>query len=326
MHVCLPGAIVAQTVKHRRRNSIAVNLSVCIGPAFSGRRESRAASRVCASCIFTIRVCPDCGLCAKVSRLLFWGELLGAVEALQLRRAGKTEKMEETKEGQQNSVVQTVQTVQMGQVAQTTLSTAGSRATCPPLRQGKRHSRKDDILKVFVKLLEEPKCDRITTAQIAKQLGVSEAALYRSFPSKAAMFDALINYIEDSLMAVFGTIRADARMSCAYRIQTMASVVLDFAVQNPGFMRILTGQVLMKEDPRLSERVALLIDKIEMSFRQAYREAVLAKELPANFDATGRANTVMCWLLGRLQRYVITNFRVRPNGVSEMAFDIFLSH
>lgn len=177
-----------------------------------------------------------------------------------------------------------------------------------------------------MELLEEPKCDRITTAQIAKQLDVSEAALYRSFPSKAAMFDALISYLENAFMTVYGSVRADTTMTCTARIRTMVSLILDFAAGNPGLMRILTGQVLLKEDPRLSEHVALLIDKLEMNFRQAYREAVLAQELPANFDASGRANALMCWIFGRLQRYVLTNFRVRPNDVSEITFNIFMSH
>ena len=40
-------------------------------------------------------------------------------------------------------------------------------------------SRRKDILQTLAKLLEDPQCDRITTALIAKKLKLSEAALYR---------------------------------------------------------------------------------------------------------------------------------------------------
>ena len=70
-------------------------------------------------------------------------------------------------------------------------------------------SRRKDILQTLAKLLEDPQCDRITTALIAKKLKLSEAALYRSFPSKGAMFDALIGFIESSLLDLFAQIRDD---------------------------------------------------------------------------------------------------------------------
>ena len=38
--------------------------------------------------------------------------------------------------------------------------------------------------------------ERMTTARLAEEVGVSEAALYRYFPSKTKMFEALIDNIE----------------------------------------------------------------------------------------------------------------------------------
>ena len=43
--------------------------------------------------------------------------------------------------------------------------------------------------------------NRITTAGLAQQVGVSEAALYRHFPSKSKMFEGLIEFIEDTLFS-----------------------------------------------------------------------------------------------------------------------------
>ena len=185
-------------------------------------------------------------------------------------------------------------------------------------------SRRKDILQTLAKLLEDPQCDRITTALIAKKLKLSEAALYRSFPSKGAMFDALIGFIESSLLDLFAQISDDDALTQIGRVQMMVSVMLDFSDANPGLTRVMTGQVLMKEDPKLTERMTHLYDKLEMGLRQTLREAVLAQEVPANFDSSARAGLLMNWVLGRWLRFVMTSFAVRPNGVSAAGLDPFL--
>ena len=178
-------------------------------------------------------------------------------------------------------------------------------------------------MQTLAQLLEDPHCDRITTAQIAKKLDLSEAALYRSFPSKGAMFDALIEFCETSLLELFGRIREDQSLKATGRIQVMVTVLLDFADANRGLARVMTGQVLMKEDPKLIERMTHLVDKLEMGLRQTYRDAVMARELPADFNADAHANLVINWVLGRWLRFVMTGFKVRPNGVSPVAMAPF---
>ncbi len=61
-----------------------------------------------------------------------------------------------------------------------------------------KQSRRDQILQALAHMLETSPGQRITTARLAAEVGVSEAALYRHFPSKARMFEGLIDFIEDS--------------------------------------------------------------------------------------------------------------------------------
>ncbi|HEY3700164.1 MAG TPA: TetR family transcriptional regulator, partial [Spongiibacteraceae bacterium] len=56
-------------------------------------------------------------------------------------------------------------------------------------------SRRQQILQALAHMLEAGPGERITTAGLAKTVGVSEAALYRHFPSKAKMFESLIEFI-----------------------------------------------------------------------------------------------------------------------------------
>ena len=65
----------------------------------------------------------------------------------------------------------------------------------------KKPSRKLQILEALASMLESSPGQRITTAALAKEVGVSEAALYRHFPSKARMFEGLIEFIEETLFS-----------------------------------------------------------------------------------------------------------------------------
>ena len=68
-------------------------------------------------------------------------------------------------------------------------------------RVTQKHSRRQQILESLAQMLELSPGERITTAGLAKQVGVSEAALYRHFPSKAKMFEGLIEFVEDTIFS-----------------------------------------------------------------------------------------------------------------------------
>ena len=70
-------------------------------------------------------------------------------------------------------------------------------------------SRKDQILQALAHMLEAEPGGRITTAGLAREVGVSEAALYRHFPSKAKMFEGLINFVDETVFSRINRILQD---------------------------------------------------------------------------------------------------------------------
>ncbi len=109
--------------------------------------------------------------------------------------------------------------------------------------------RREQILQALAIMLEEDSGKRITTAALARQVGVSEAALYRHFPSKARMFEGLIDFIEESIFARITRILDDIP-DATTRCGTILSLLLGFAEKNPGLARVLGGDVLTGETAR----------------------------------------------------------------------------
>jgi len=98
--------------------------------------------------------------------------------------------------------------------------------------------RRLQILQTLAAMLQEPQPEKITTAALAARIGVSEAALYRHFSSKAQMFEGLIEFIEQTLFGLIARITADTPSPSA-QIEAILSMLLNFAAKNPGMTRVL---------------------------------------------------------------------------------------
>jgi TetR/AcrR family transcriptional regulator len=127
-------------------------------------------------------------------------------------------------------------------------------------------NRKSEILQVLAAELETKPGTRITTASLAKAVGVSEAALYRHFPSKARMFEGLIEFAEESVFGVITRI-LDENRAVDRRCEHILLVLLRFAERNPGIARLLSGDVLVGENQRLRARVMQFFDRIETQIK-----------------------------------------------------------
>lgn len=172
-------------------------------------------------------------------------------------------------------------------------------------------SRKQQILQALATMLEQSPGARITTSGLARQVGVSEAALYRHFPSKAKMFDALIEFIEETIFSRIHRIVEEEHTS-RDRCGQALSLLLTFAEKNPGITRILTGEPLSGETDRLRARVQQLFDRFETQLRQFLREAELREGEAPLMDVNVAANLMLAAAEGRISQYVRSEFGRAP--------------
>lgn len=178
-------------------------------------------------------------------------------------------------------------------------------------KQTAKRNRREEILQSLALMLESSDgSQRITTAKLAASVGVSEAALYRHFPSKTRMFDSLIEFIEDSLITRINLILKDEKDTTA-RLRLIVLLLLGFGERNHGLTRILTGHALMFEQDRLQGRINQLFERTAQ-LRQVLREKRMREGEGYTTDETLLASQITAFCEGMLSRFVRSEFKYRP--------------
>ena len=191
--------------------------------------------------------------------------------------------------------------------------------------------RREQILQTLAAMLEQPGAERITTAALAARLGVSEAALYRHFASKAQMFEGLIDFIEQAVFTrvaqITGREPSDAAAPEEGTRQAMrvVALLLQFGERNPGLARVMVGDALVLEHERLQQRMNQFFDRIESTLRQCLRPAAgAAGSATPSVDAQVAASVLTAFIQGRLQRFARSGFRRLPTEHLEASLVLML--
>jgi TetR/AcrR family transcriptional regulator len=188
--------------------------------------------------------------------------------------------------------------------------------------------RKLQILHVLAQMLEDPKGEKITTAALARNLDVSEAALYRHFASKAQMFEGLIEFIEETVFGLANKIVAEEENGTK-QAHAIVAMLLGFAEKNPGMTRVLIGDALVNEDDRLQARVNALQDRLESTLKQSLRVAATqqAPASPGGGDGpepAAQANVMLCYVIGRWSQFAKSGFKRKPTEMWDKQWPLLL--
>ena len=172
-------------------------------------------------------------------------------------------------------------------------------------------SRRQQILEALARELETHPGARITTARLAEVVGVSEAALYRHFPSKAKMFEALIEFSEESVFGLANRILSEEHRATR-RCEKILTMLLTFSERNPGITRVLLGEALVGEHERLRERVSQFFSRFETQLKQILREGEQVMEIGPHVNIAAIANLLMAVVEGRMSQFCRSGFERSP--------------
>jgi len=175
-------------------------------------------------------------------------------------------------------------------------------------------AKKEAILRALAQMLENNPGGRITTASLAAEVGVSEAALYRHFPSKARMFEGLIDFMEDTLFTRITRILNEGSTALS-QCEKIMLLVLTFAEKNPGISRVLNGDALVGETERLRDRASQVYNRLDTQLKQVFREAELKEGIRTRMSPSTTSNLLLTYIEGKTSQYVRSDFQQKPTDL-----------
>lgn len=176
---------------------------------------------------------------------------------------------------------------------------------------GTKIPRKQQILQALAGMLEAHPGELITTANLAREVGVSEAALYRHFPSKYKMFEGLIEFIEEAVFSRVARI-VQEESSTQVQCEKITTLILSFAEKNPGLARLLYGDALAGERDKLRLRITQFYDRVNSQFKQLLREAELKNNQRTQAGPAAAASLLVAVIDGKISQFARSGFRDQP--------------
>jgi AcrR family transcriptional regulator len=107
----------------------------------------------------------------------------------------------------------------------------------------------------------------ITTADLARAVGISQGAVFKHFASKEAIWLAVLDWVAETLMARLQTAAAGADNAALPALRAVFLAHVDFVMNYPGVPRLIFQELQSPGDSALKNRVRALM--------QRYRQLLL---------------------------------------------------
>lgn len=178
-------------------------------------------------------------------------------------------------------------------------------------------NRKNIILQSLAGLLEEASSTKITTALLAKKSNITEAALYRHFPSKRSIYAELFSYCDEAIFLKSSELKK-SDLSSKDKVMNIFKFFMLFVEKNKGFARLLSREALSPSEKNVSDSVNQFYERFELTIKQ-----ILAEDIDGLISQPGiSAQLISTYLEGNVSRYIRSKFRDSPSNYIDNAWEL----
>ena len=168
-------------------------------------------------------------------------------------------------------------------------------------------SRKIQIMQTLASMLEDREPVKITTAELAKRTNITEAAIYRHFPSKRKIYQELVEFFEDSIFSRVASIKKDS--SPDEVAGKIVMLILTFCEKNKGISKILNREALSVDESKIESKVDLIFDRLALEIKQSFQNYEKETKNKLSLNASSAADLVVSCLEGQIQIFIRSKFK-----------------
>jgi AcrR family transcriptional regulator len=182
--------------------------------------------------------------------------------------------------------------------------------------------RRAVTVEAVIALAAETNPDQITTAAIAQRMGLTQGALFRHFPNKGAIWEAVMGWVAERLLARFDRAVA-GRPSALSALEAVFLAHVGFVAEHPGVPRMLFGELQRTEETAAKRRVRTLLGRYGERLRGLIEQGQAAGELAPEVDAAAAASLFIGAIQGLVMQSLIAGDVARMQQAAPGAFELF---
>ena len=184
--------------------------------------------------------------------------------------------------------------------------------------------RQLDIMQNLAAMLGQKGPVKITTALLANQCGITEAAIYRHFPSKKKIYSGLVDFCEQNIFDLIASINS-SDSDYLEKTKKILNLLVNFSEKNPGLARLLTREAFSIDETTLDERIGQMMSKIELIIKQNLQKYEQTTKAKLALPTASSANLLLACAEGFIQQFVRSGFQDAPSKRVKDQFEFLVN-
>lgn len=173
-------------------------------------------------------------------------------------------------------------------------------------RRCSAEKRRAVTVETVVELAAEQNPSTITTAAIAGRMGLTQGALFRHFPNKDAIIEAVMAWVADRLLDRVDTAIKKAPSTLA-ALEAVFLTHIAFVAKHPGVPRLLFGELQRADDTASKRMVRKLIHRYGERLHRLIEEGKKSGELDATLDTEASVILFIGMIQGLVMQSLLAN-------------------
>lgn len=191
-----------------------------------------------------------------------------------------------------------------------------------PRKRLSADDRRTVTVEAVVDLAAKQNPSDITTAAIAERMQITQGALFRHFPSKDAIWQAVMEWVANRLMARVERAASAATTPLA-ALEAIYMAHIQFVTEHPGVPRMLFGELQRAEDTAAKRMVQTLIRRYSERVRALAEAGKLSGELDPDLDVAAAATLFIGSIQGLVMQALLAGDTRRMRKDAPAAFAIY---
>lgn len=182
--------------------------------------------------------------------------------------------------------------------------------------------RRAATVEAVVDLAAEQNPSDITTTAIAERMGLTQGALFRHFPTKDAILQAVMSWVSERLLARVDK-AAEGATSPALALEAMFMAHIEFVSEHPGVPRMLFGELQRPGETLPKRMVQTLINHYGERLRRLLEAGKAQGELDAGLDVGAAAVLFIGTIQGLVMQSLLAGDVARIRNDAPGVFAIY---